>query len=375
MLGTTLPTPLYPEYMRTFGWTPPLVTVVFAAYALAVIAGLLFFGPQSDRLGRRPVLFAGLLLSALSAAAFLAAHGLAPVLAGRILSGLSAGVFTGAGTAAMVDRAPANARRVYTLYAVIVNLGGLGAGTLISGAAAQFFPHPLRTPYAIDLALLAPAFLCIGAAPESVPRSGRFTLAIQRLRVPAAVRASFWQAAAVGICTFAVAGVFSAVAPAFLSARLHVHAPLVTGALVFVLMELSALGQSVVERIPKGQAFNAGCSATLAGLALLAAAIGWHSEASLFLAAGVGGFGQGVVMGFGLANINERIAERRGEVTSAYFVLIYAGLALPVVAVGFLSVPLGLQIAGLLFCALTAAVVTGAMIASTRLRGSGESMQ
>lgn len=40
MLGTTLPTPLYPLYEKRFGFAPVVITVIFATYAVGVIAGL-----------------------------------------------------------------------------------------------------------------------------------------------------------------------------------------------------------------------------------------------------------------------------------------------------------------------------------------------
>ncbi|MFN2450601.1 MAG: MFS transporter, partial [Candidatus Baltobacteraceae bacterium] len=194
----------------------------------------------------------------------------------------------------------------------------------------------------------------------------RFTFSLQRLRVPYEIRGVFVRAAVAGVCAFAVSGVFSAVAPEFLSAQLHVHSPAVSGVLVFLLMGSSAFGQTLVDRLGKDRAFFTGCAIMLVGLALLAACILAHSLTAIFLSAAAAGVGQGIVMGFGLANINERITERRGEVTSAYFVLIYAGLALPVVAVGFAAVPLGLPVAGLLFCGVVGLTVASVMTADFR---------
>jgi len=104
MLGTTLPTPLYPFYEQRFGFGPLAVTVVFAMYALGVLAALLVLGRASDTIGRRPILLTGLVFAALSSAVFLIAGGvhsggLALLLVGRVLSGLSAGIFTGTATA------------------------------------------------------------------------------------------------------------------------------------------------------------------------------------------------------------------------------------------------------------------------------------
>src|SRR5690242_21643576 len=71
MVGTTLPTPLYPLFEQRYSFGPLLVTVIFAIYAFGVIGGLILFGNLSDRLGRKPPLLLGLVLSAASAVLFL----------------------------------------------------------------------------------------------------------------------------------------------------------------------------------------------------------------------------------------------------------------------------------------------------------------
>src|SRR5262245_12114918 len=106
MLGTTLPTPLYPLFEEQYGFGPLLVTVIFAIYAFGVIGGLVLFGNLSDRIGRKPVLLVGLGLSGASALLFLLAGSLIPIYLARVVSGLSAGIFTGTATAYVIDLAP-----------------------------------------------------------------------------------------------------------------------------------------------------------------------------------------------------------------------------------------------------------------------------
>ena len=60
MLGTTLPTPLYPVYQQRFGFSQLIVTVIFAAYAVGVIAALLTTGRFELGSGRDLLLVAGL---------------------------------------------------------------------------------------------------------------------------------------------------------------------------------------------------------------------------------------------------------------------------------------------------------------------------
>jgi MFS family permease len=159
MIGTTLPTPLYPLFEQRYSFGELMVTVIFAVYAFGVIAGLLLFGNLSDEIGRKPVLLTGLAFSAISAFLFVFAGSLAPIFVGRVVSGFSAGVFTGTATAMLVDLAPGGRRRMASLVAVVVTFGGLGLGTLLSGLLADYARSPLRLPFIVDLVLLVPAVL------------------------------------------------------------------------------------------------------------------------------------------------------------------------------------------------------------------------
>jgi hypothetical protein len=72
-------------------------------------------------------------------------------------------------------------------------------------------------------------------------------------------------------------------------------------------------------------------------------------------------------VGFGLAQINEHISERRGEVNSSYFVLLYFGMAIPVIGVGLVASAIGLPTSGLIFCGIVGTVL-GVLL--TLMRGS-----
>jgi MFS family permease len=364
MVGTTLPTPLYPLFEQRYAFGSLLVTVIFAIYAFGVIAGLILFGNLSDRLGRKPVLLLGLALSAVSALLFLLAGSLAPIYAGRIVSGLSAGIFTGTATAYVIDLAPNGRRRLASFVAVFANLGGLGTGTLLSGLLGQWAPHPLRTPFAVDLGLVAVATAGLLLAPETVTR-GAFTFRVQRIGVPAEVAGVFLRAALAGVAAFAVSGVFSSVAPEFLGLGLHRHSPALAGLLVFFLFVMSVAGQGVVVRLPN--ALDLGCGLLVAGVALLAVSLAADSLAALFASAAVAGLGQGVVVSAGLASIAERApAERRGETASSFFVVLYLGLAVPVIAAGVAIHYTSLRSAGIGFCAGVGILALGVLVSLRR---------
>lgn len=371
MAGATLPTPLYPLLEHRYDFGELLLTVIFGIYAFGVIAGLLAFGRLSDEIGRKPVLLLGLVFSALSAFLFLFAHSLAPIYAGRIVSGVSAGIFTGTATATLVDLAPAGRRRLATLVAVIVNLGGLGLGTLLAGLLADYARSPLRLPFLVDLALLVPALVGVLLTPETVERK-RFHLRLQRLGVPSEVRAVFARGATAGFAAFAVAAVFGSIAPVFLGQVLGRTSHTLAGALVFILFSASIVGQRAVGRLSDRRALVLGCLLLAVGVGLLALTLVIDSLATLIASASVGGVGQGFVIGAGLAAINQRApVERRGETASSFFVVLYVGLSLPVIGLGLAAHSFGLRSAGIAFSAAVAVLVLAVLASLVRAENGG----
>jgi MFS family permease len=363
MFGTTLPTPLYPLFQEKYSFGELTTTVVFAVYAFGVIAGLLLFGALSDEIGRKPVLAAGLAFSAGSALLFVFAGSLVPIYAGRILSGLSAGIFTGTATAALVDLVPGDRRRLASLVAIVVNLGGLGLGTLIAGVIADHASSPLRLPFVVDLVLLAAAGIALALTPETI-RGRKLRLRLQRLAVPKEVRTVFIQGATVGFASSAVAGLFGSVAPVFLAQELGETSHALAGGLVCLLFASSALGQLAVPHLSDRRALIYGCVIMVAGIVLLAIGLDAESLSALVASSVLVGLGQGLGIGAALAAINERApVERRGETASSFFVALYVGLALPVIGVGLAAEAFGLKTAGIAFSVAVAALV-GAVLAS-----------
>lgn len=364
MVGTTLPTPLYALYQDKFGFSELTVTVVYAVYAFGVIGVLLLAGNVSDAVGRRPVLLWGLGFAAASAVCYLCANGLGWLYAGRLLSGLSAGLFTGAATAYVMDLAPRGGATRATFVATAANMGGLGCGPLLAGVLAQYAPWPLYLPFAVHLALVAGSAAVLLSLPETVRepqplRSAR----TQRPGLPAEVRSVFVPAAIASFVGFALFGVFTSVAPAFLAQSLDVHNHAGTGLIVALAFFASTAGQLAVGRVGLERSLPLGCAGLLAGLALLAGALRWDLLPLMVLSALVGGCGQGLAFRGALSAVAEASpADRRAAVISTLFVVAYAGISVPVIGVGVLVNPLGLEGAGLVFIGCMAVLASTAAV-------------
>ncbi|KOV27624.1 MFS transporter [Streptomyces sp. XY152] len=362
MTGTTLPTPLYPLYQQKFGFSELTVTVVYAVYAFAVIGVLLLAGNASDAVGRRPVLLWGLGCAAASAVCFLCATALGWLYAGRLLSGFSAGLFTGAATAYVMESAPPGGTSRATFVATAVNMGGLGCGPLLAGLLAEYAPWPLYLPFAVHLALVACSAAVLLRLPETVAeRRPLRTVRPQRPGVPARVRPVFGPAAAASFVGFALFGVFTSVSPAFLARSLDVTDHAVSGLVVALAFFASTGGQLAAGRAGPARSLPLGCAGLLTGLALLAAALYWDLLTLVVLSAVTGGFGQGLAFRGALSAVSGASpSDRRAAVISTLFVVAYLGISVPVIGVGLLTGPMGLEGAGLVFIACMGALVVAA---------------
>ncbi|GAA4860863.1 MFS transporter [Actinomycetospora straminea] len=364
MLGATLPTPLYPIYEQELGFGGVVVTLVFATYAVGVMLALLFFGRLSDQLGRRAVLLPGLALAAVSSAVFLVPDSVPALFAGRVLSGLSAGIFTGTATAALVDLAPAGRQSRYSLAAACVNMLGLGLGPVVAGALAEYLPAPLSLPYAvhIGMVLVVGAFLWRVVDPTE-RTDGPVSWRPQRVAVPPEVRGVFVRAAIAGFAGFAVLGLFTAVSASFLGQVLGVRDHLVTGLVVFTLLGASTIGQIASSRLPERRSLLVGCAALVVGAAGVGSALALASLALLVAGAAVAGVGQGMSFRAGLGAVNAGSPpERRSEVASSFFLVLYVGISLPVVGEGVASAAFGPVTAGVVFAGIVALLALVAFV-------------
>lgn len=130
MAFSSVPTPLYALYAQRDGFSTFTITLIYAAYAIGVIGSLFFGGHISDRVGRKPVFIAALLINVASAGLFLIAPGIAGLVVARVISGVSVGLATATATAYLAELY-AGARsgkpgRTGAVVASAANLGGIG---------------------------------------------------------------------------------------------------------------------------------------------------------------------------------------------------------------------------------------------------------
>lgn len=363
MMGTTLPTPLYAIYADDLGFDLVTTTIIYAVYAAGVAVALIIFGRWSDVVGRKPLLLGGAVLSITSAVVFLAAGAIWQLMVGRILSGLSAGIYAGAATATVIELAPESWKSRAPAVATAANIGGLGLGPLLAGLLAQYGPAPLHTSFIVDLVLLAVVGIGIWFIDDPVDVAPGARPTLQKLSVPRDMRGVFTRAAIAAFAGFAVTGSFAGVAPSFVSHIIGIESHAVAGLLVATLLLCSALAQITGRRVATDRALISGCALLVIGVLLVVG--GLLAESFVFLTAGavIGGIGQGLSFSKGLSAVmTASPTHRRGEVTSAYFLVAYVAISLPIVGQGLAASYWGLRTTGIILNIAVALLTSAALI-------------
>lgn len=350
MMGTTLPTPLYPLYSNVFQLSPLMITVIYAVYAVGVIGGLLVFGQLSDRIGRRYVLIPGVILSIISAIVFLFASNVGLLLLGRVVSGLSAGLFTSTATTTIVNLAPDDKKNQASTIASSVNMLGLGFGPLLCGVLAQYLPYALHLVFIIDIVLLIPAFIGIWLMPEPIKDKQSFRIKVQKLSVPSNIRGTFIYAVIPVFVGFSMLGLFTAISPNFLGEILNIQNKAIIGLTVFLVFCASTVGQLLFKQKSDYSVLMLGSATLILGVILVGISLLLSSYVLLLIGAIVSGLGQAFSFRAGLSTVNSvSPQDKQAEITSTFFTIAYIAISIPVVGVGLLQLGLSIQGAGLTF--------------------------
>ncbi|WP_406046092.1 MFS transporter [Micromonospora sp. NBC_00898] len=335
LAASAAPTPLYGLYQARWHFSPITTTVVFAIYALAVLASLLTFGKLSDHVGRRPVLLVAIAVQMISLVIFVFASGVATLLAARVVQGLAAGAATGAVGAAMLD---INRSRG-TLANSIAPGVGTGTGALLSALLIEFLPAPTRLVYVVLLGILLIQGVGVVLMPETVtPMTGALQSLRPEIKLPRAVRGPVLVVAPVLFAVWALAGFFGALGPALVRALMN--SSIVAGGLsVFVFALFGTIAVLLLRNATARTVMLTGITALILGMIITLVSVTTESIAGFFVGLALGGIGFGGGFQGSLKTVTPLVeAHERASVLSLLYIVCYIGFGLPTVIAGFLVV-------------------------------------
>lgn len=357
LFASGVPSPLYATYQQLWGFSPLVLTLIYAVYAFGVLTTLIVAGRLSDDLGRRPVLLAALGTLMGATVLFILADAVAWLFVARALQGLATGALLSAASAALLELHPRRDPRAVSLANGVASTVGSGLGVLVSAALIQLLPAPRLLPYLALFALFAVAFAGVVRMPEPVVTRSRARLTPQRPHVPAAIRRPFALAALGALSSWSIAGLFLSLGPELTANLFHTTNELTAGVGIFALTGSAAAAQLAFGRTAPWAAAAFGSLALVAGMALLVIAAAAGSSVAFVAGAVIGGGGFGVAFLGALRALTAVIpGEHRAAVMSAFYVVAYAALSVPSIAAGAVVGSLGLRATFELFGSGAAAV-------------------
>ncbi|HET6548591.1 MAG TPA: MFS transporter [Solirubrobacter sp.] len=357
LFASGTPSALYATYRELWGFSPVVLTLVYATYAFGVLAALILAGRVSDEWGRRPVLLVSLGTLLGTSVVFMLANSVAWLFVARGVQGLATGLALGAASAALLDLHPRRDPAGAGLANGVVSASGMGLGVLVSSVLVELAPAPRVLPYVALFVLFAIALTGALLMPEPVAERRRPRLTPQRPSVPAAVRRPFVLAALGVVSSWSIGGLFLSLGPQLAASLFGTTNHLVTGLGVFALAGSGAAAQLVFGRSAPWAGAAYGSLALSGGMVLIVLAAAADSAALYWAGAVIGGGGFGVAFLGGLRSLSAVIPpDHRAAVMSAFYIVAYAALSVPAILAGAVVTSLGLQATFELFGSVIAAL-------------------
>ncbi|MEV7802739.1 MFS transporter [Microbispora sp. NPDC088329] len=375
-------TPLLLMYRRLGGYSTLSVDAFLGAYVVGLVPGLLLAGPVSDRRGRRPVLVAGAVASAVASLVLcFGGQSAWPIYAGRLITGLAVGIAMSVGSSWVKELSAGADGGLAARRAALCQTAGFGLGAGVAGVLAQWGPWPMVSPYAVHLLLTVAIPVLLLRVPETRPPLSHGTGSVRRLlatlvndlRVPAPARKRFRLVVLpMAPWVFGAAGLAYAVMPQLVGFRVGDWGLAYATGLTVLTLGTGAAVQPVARRLQgeagsrAGRAPVAAMAVMLLGAALCAANAVLLSPWLAAVAASALGAGYGIAVVSGLLEI-QRMAgpDDLAGLTGVYYTLAYAGFLLPTVLAtlsAWLSYPVMLTAVAAVALVCLGLVMTGARV-------------
>ncbi|KTB57192.1 MFS transporter [Pseudomonas fluorescens] len=340
LAASSAPTPLYHLYQEGLHFSAGMLTLIFGVYALSLLAALLTVGSLSDHLGRKPVIFAALLLNMLAMLLFINEGSVAWLIAARTLQGFATGMATAVLGAALLD----TDRQQGPLVNSVAPLLGMACGAMGSSLLVEYAPLPTQLVYWALLALMLLQALYVWRLPETVSRiPGALASLRPTLHVPPQARRALWLSLPVDIAVWAMGGFYLSLAPSLVRAATGSTSNLIGGGLVAVLTLSGALMIFTLRNRAADKVLRLGAGLLAIGVTLILTAVHSASLPLFFIATLIAGSGFGAgFLGALRSVVPLALPHERAGLMSAFYVLSYLAFCLPSLLAGNLIRSFGL---------------------------------
>jgi MFS family permease len=360
------PTPLYQQYQESFGLTPIVLTIVFAAYVVSLLAALLTVGSLSDYIGRRPAIMAALALNIVAMLMFVAADSAGALIAARAVQGFATGLATATLGATILDT---DRIRGPVLNSVTA-FAGLTAGSLGAAALVTYAPDPQQFVYLVLLALSAVEMLILWYMPETVAaKPGALASLRPYVHVPAQARRALFEVTPVTIASWALGGFYFSLMPSLVRVATDVTLPIVGGLVVAALTFSGAVAVVSLRNVTAVRILAGGIPALVAGVAITLAGVGTQLVGLMLAGTIVAGLGFGAAFAGAMRTVMPLAqAHERAGLLSAFYVEGYLSFSLPAILAGLLAPMTGLPLTAYVYGAAVIVLAIASRVTMARSR-------
>ena len=358
LAASSAPTPLYAIYQSSLHLSSLMITVIFAAYSIALLLALLVVGALSDHVGRRAVIVGALTIQLAAMILFIFAGNAAEIIGARAIQGLATGAATAALAAGLTDLAPAKAPLINSVSPII----GMAVGALGSAALTTVAAFPTIEIFIVLAVLFAVLLVAATWLPETASRKpGAWKSLAVRMTIPSAARGPLLTAAPMLVAIWAIGGFVLSLGPTLVRAETGSNSPLVGGWFVFALTLAGAVTVVTLRSSTPLRLFTLGAAALAVGVGVLLAGVLSHQAALLFLGAAIAGIGFGGGFQGALRTIMPAAAaSERAALLATVYVISYLATSIPAIAAGLLSTFWGINTTAI---AMGSSVIVLALIA------------
>jgi MFS family permease len=358
------PTPLYHQYQESFGLTPFILTIIFAAYVVSLLAALLTVGSLSDYIGRRPAIMAALALNIVAMVMFIAVDSAWALIAARAVQGFATGLATATLGATILDT---DRNRGPVLNSVTA-FAGLTAGSLGAAVLATYAPDPQQLVYLILLVMSAVEAAILCYMPETaVGKPGAVASLQPHVHVPAKARRALFQVTPLTIASWALGGFYFSLMPSLVRVATGITLPIVGGLVVAALTFSGAVAVVSLRNVTAIRILAGGIPALVSGVAITLAGVATQFVVLMLAGTIVAGLGFGAAFAGAMRTVMPLAeAHERAGLLSAFYVEGYLSFSLPAILAGLFAPMTGLPLAAYVYGAAVIVLAVASRVAMAR---------
>jgi MFS family permease len=347
LAGSAAPTPIYRLYQETWALSPLTLTLIFSIYAITLLLSLLTVGSLSDYVGRRPVISAGLFLSAVAMVLFIEADSAGWLIAARAVQGIATGALTSTLGATILD----SNREKGAMLNSLMPFFGMAAGALGSSTLVTFAPAPLQLVYIVMLILFVALASVVWQMPETAsPTRGAWASLKPHIAVPVQARRPLLLISPVNIAAWALGSFYLSLMPSLFRVATGLTSPLLGGSVVAALTLSGAAAVLLARTWPARRTLLVGTATLIPGVAVTLSGVYFEAAPLLLVGTILAGLGMGSSF-FGASRKVMPLAElhERAGLLAAFYVESYLAFSLPVILIGIAAPHFGLPVASYLY--------------------------